>query len=959
MKKTNQFWLLGVGALGLVAHSSASAMRLSEWLQQYEQQTEQTANSYPLGLMWATPEERVRQQAEYAELQHWLVQHLGGPADGANLAGLQQALQAMPPTGRVPTHAANAAWLDANPKRDPVLKPTDTVTLPKRPLAVRVMAADGSVCDTPHKVGVQAQGYARACFAEGMGAWGWLVQPDGRVQKVGLQLWNASLQDQPAPGAWLWLPSSAMTDAFNLRWAQWLATQGVADNVPLASFVRYHRQVAPTLPSPHVLTALDVQGRGLQAQPSSSNWGNVGLMQTPTARMREAGYFGLGFQRVWPYGQTSVFLQPLPWMETGFRYTSISNVLYSNVAEYSGDQAYKDKSIDLKLRAIKESDWLPEVSLGWRDMGGTGLFSSEYLVASKRTGRFDWSGGLAWGYLGNRDSMTNPLSRGLGKGFDVRQNDFGNGGSFAGGSWFHGPVSPFAGVEYQSPWNLVFKAEYDGNNYKNEPHGKSFVVKSPVNLGVVYRPMRGLDVAAGIERGNTWSFGITLYTDLSGLHVPKLTDPATPPVQAGRPSAASQPNWQHTARDVAELTQWQVDQIYRDQDKVVVQASQSQNPYPEVRLNKAMAVLHRDAPADVNTLEVRHTHMGSVLAVQQVDRQQWVQQQTEPARTQAQVLPAQPQYPATPTAAAPQGAEQPLLPAKRSSAFYADPGLDFIQTLGGPDGFVLYQFSAALRMGLKLPGDVQLKGMVRGRLLSNYDQFKDTGSSSMPRVRTHLREYFVTSPVTLSNLSLSKTVRVSQDVYATAYGGLFEEMFGGVGGEVLYRQPGSRWAVGVDINQVQQRAFEQDFNFRDYKAKTGHVTGYWVTPIEGVHASLSAGQYLAGDRGATLTVAKVFANGATMGAFASKTNVPAAVFGEGSFDKGIYWAIPFDAMLTSSSRSYANFTWKPLTRDGGAKVARPISLFNETAWLHPLANSYRPAPPHNDSVAPDDRQEKY
>jgi Exopolysaccharide biosynthesis protein YbjH/Capsule biosynthesis GfcC len=955
--------LMLVSALGLLAQdgvqaqqqhlerAGSSPLRLSEWLQQQAQTQPSKTDIYPLGLMWNTPEERLRQQTEYAALQQLLAQQLGGHA---SLAGLQHALTAMPPTGRVPTHAANAAWLDANPKRDPVLKPTDTVRVPVRPLTVRVMAADGSVCDTPHKEGLQAVDYARACFADAPSAWGWLVQPDGRVQKVGLQLWNAAQQDQPAPGAWLWLPTqSGLTDAFHLRWAQWLATQGVADNVPLDAFAHYHRQVVPTLPSS---SAFDVAGRGLQAQPSSSNWGNVGLMQTPTARMRDAGYFGLGFQRVWPYGQTSVFFQPMSWMETGFRYTSISNRLYSDVAAYSGDQAYKDKSIDLKLRAIQESEWLPELAVGWRDMGGTGLFSSEYVVTSKRTGRFDWSAGLAWGYLGNRANMANPLSRVLGQRFDVRQNSFGNGGTFAGSTWFHGSAAPFGGVEYQSPWNVVFKAEYDGNNYKNDPLGNSFPVKSPINLGMVYRPIRGVDLSAGIERGNTWSFGITLYADLSGLNVPKLTDPVVPAVQARRPSG--EPNWQQTARDVEHLTHWQVDQIYRAQNKVVVEASQTQNPYPEVRLNKAMAVLHRDAPEDVNALEVRHTNMGSVMAVEQVDRNEWVQQQTEPARTQAKHEPVPPQHPAVLTAAVPQGAEQPLLP-PRTSSHYVEPGLDFIQTLGGPDGFILYQFSAALRMGLKLPWDVQLKGLTRARLLNNYDRFKDGGSSSMPRVRTHLREYFVTSPVTLSNLSLSKTVRVSQDVYAAAYGGYFEEMFGGVGGEVLYRQPGSRWAVGVDVNEVRQRAFEQNFNFLDYKAKTGHVTGYWVTPVEGVHASLSAGQYLAGDKGATLTVSKVFANGAVMGAFATKTNVPAAVFGEGSFDKGIFWAIPFDAMLTSSSRYYANFTWKPLTRDGGAKVARPVSLFNETTWLSPLSNNYQPSPPDNDSVAPDDRLEPY
>ena len=193
--------------------------------------------------------------------------------------------------------------------------------------------------------------------------------------------------------------------------------------------------------------------------------------------------------------------------------------------------------------------------------------------------------------------------------------------------------------------------------------------------------------------------------------------------------------------------------------------------------------------------------------------------------------------------------------------------------------------------------------------------------------------------------------------YAAAYAGYFEMMFGGVGGEVLYRQSGSPWAVGVDVNRVQQRSFAQDFSFRDYKISTGHVTGYWMTPFEGVHTALSVGQYLAGDRGATMSVSKVFRNGSSLSAYATKTNVPAAVFGEGSFDKGIAWTIPFDAFLTSSSRYSAGWSWKPLLRDGGARVTRPVNLFAETSWVSPVAKSYRPAPPPNDRVAPNDRVE--
>jgi len=171
---------------------------------------------------------------------------------------------------------------------------------------------------------------------------------------------------------------------------------------------------------------------------------------------------------------------------------------------------------------------------------------------------------------------------------------------------------------------------------------------------------------------------------------------------------------------------------------------------------------------------------------------------------------------------------------------------------------------------------------------------------------------------------------------------------------VLYRPPASKLSVGVDWNRVQQRGFDQGFSMRDYRTQTGHVTAYWETPIPGVQAVASAGQYLASDKGVTLAVAKVFDNGSTMGVYATKTNVSAAQFGEGSFDKGIFWALPFDAFLTRSSVGTAKFLWTPLTRDGGAKLRRPIELYEESKWLSPTANRYRPASPAYGSSAPDD-----
>ena len=907
-------------------------------------------DSYPLGAMWRTPEEVERQQGVFKGLLTSLDELLAkGRISKENFEALKHNLHAMSPTGRVPLAMVDGKWLEAYPSKDPLLGPNDAFEVPLRPISLRVMAEDGRVCEIPHREGLQATDYVQACLgASDHNAWGWVVQPNARVQRVGLKSWNKARQDQPAPGSWVWVPAqnSKLPPTWSQRWAEWLATQGVSNRLPLDVWKAPVRQAYP---EPVNTTWLDLAGRYAEPEPTASNWGNVGLLQTPTARMQKPGYFGLTFHRTWPYQHMGVFFQPVDWLEAGFRYVDTSNRLYGPEA-FSGSLPDKDKSFDVKVRAWQESDWLPEFAVGIRDVGGTGLFSSEYMVASKRTGRVDWSLGMGWGYLGGRGNLNNPLSRVLGQGFNNRVQDGGaQGGQLSTGSWFHGPVSWFGGLEYQTPWNFNVKVEYDGNHYQREPQNNNLPVSSPINWAVVYKPTRGLDVSMGIERGNTWSMGLTFYVDMAGLNMPKVTDPPRPAPNLVRPKANS--NWQQTANDLSAHTLWDVPQLYKSNNTLVVDARNSFNVYNQERLDKAVAVLNRDAPEDIENFEVHHHKAGDVLAVEKVNRTEWVKQQTQPARTAQPIEPVQPVYEVDRARE-----KQALLPEKAVD-FWVEPGLDLVQTLGGPDGY-LYQLSGALWMGLELPKNFKANSTLRYRLSDNYERFTP-GWSYMPQVRTHIAEYLNTRKATLDSLTISKTERLDRNWYATAYAGYFEMMFGGVGGEVLYRQPGSKWAMGLDVNHVRQRSFEQDLSFRDYKINTGHLTGYWMTPFEGIHTSLSVGQYLAGDRGATWSISKVFRNGSSLSAYATKTNVPAAVFGEGSFDKGIAWTIPFDAFLTSSSRYSAGWSWKPLLRDGGARVTRPVNLFAETAWVSPVAKAYRPAPPPNDRVAPDDRVEDY
>ena len=87
-------------------------------------------------------------------------------------------------------------------------------------------------------------------------------------------------------------------------------------------------------------------------------------------------------------------VQPLDWLEAGFRYTNISNRLYSADPSFSGDQALKDKSFDAKFRLWTESAYMPQVALGFRDFAGTGLFQAS--TWSRASASVRWTGASAW-----------------------------------------------------------------------------------------------------------------------------------------------------------------------------------------------------------------------------------------------------------------------------------------------------------------------------------------------------------------------------------------------------------------------------------------------------------------------------------------------------------------------------------------------------------------------------------
>jgi hypothetical protein len=213
---------------------------------------------------------------------------------------------------------------------------------------------------------------------------------------------------------------------------------------------------------------------------------------------------------------------------------------------------------------------------------------------------------------------------------------------------------------------------------------------------------------------------------------------------------------------------------------------------------------------------------------------------------------------------------------------------------------------------------------------NNFASITRVSNSVLPHVRSDATLYLKYGATGIDDVMLSYYSKLAPDVYARVSGGYLETMFGGVGGEVLYRPFGSRWAVGVDMWQVYQRNFDDLFGFQKYNVATGHVSLYWETPWDNITTILRGGRYLAGDYGATFEIYRRFDTGVLIGGWFTLTNVPFSEFGEGSFDKGIRVVIPLEWALPIGTTTSEEVDLRPVQRDGGQELDNDATLFDTT-----------------------------
>jgi len=696
---------------------------------------------------------------------------------------------------------------------------------------------------------------------------------------------------------------------------------------------------------------------------SQTDFGGVGLMQMPSGRMAPEGELSFGGTFNNEYYHGTVSLQLMPWAETTIRYTTVRDLLYSPYYELSGDTSYTDKGIDVKFRLLEESSWLPETSVGIRDIGGTGLFDGEFIAATKRFSNVDFTLGMGWGYLGQSDNFSNPFCT-LSDSYCERSNGYSdNGGTIEYSKWFKGSSAIFGGVEYQTPYQpLRLKVEYDSNDYSGDfPVTKGateMTQHTPWNFGLLYNIAHWGDLRIGYERGDTLTLGFTFNTNFNNI-TPSWRDSPAPAYAPN--SKAENTNWAEVSKELANNAGYQQAEIITSEKNITVKATQTKYRDLDIAQKRAGLLLSQVRTPDIESYTFIEMKKGMELIETQFDadkfdqvvNNEYIGAKLDDAKVSSM------------TNLTPQNSTS-FSPNDNKLTYNLDGTLT--QSFGSAENFYLYAVGVTANSAYQLTPKLELSGALYVNFFDNYDEFSYVENSpyidnfAVPRVRSLFRYYVHDNPVRMTNLQLTWFDRLSENIYFQGYGGYLESMFAGVGGEVLYRPENSNWAIGADLSLISQRdpnnwfsTYSDDyFEFDDgcnggvyttncaayvlSQGETGFINLYYRPQLSFLGNTLiqaNIGQFLGQDKGVRLDVSKRFNSGIIAGFYASFTDLSSEDFGEGSFTKGFYVSMPFDVLTVKPSRTRVILDWQPLTRDGGQKLGRKYDLYNLTDTRSP------------------------
>jgi hypothetical protein len=637
---------------------------------------------------------------------------------------------------------------------------------------------------------------------------------------------------------------------------------------------------------------------------STMHIGIVGLNTIPTARMDEAGTIRFGASHTDPHNHAFLGMQ-------------IARPLYINLRQSMLVSSIGDKpkrvypGMDIKLRITKEDRYMPEFAFGMDSAIGHKRYSSEYFALSKRFYDFDVTTGIAWGRMGSAGHIKNPFAR-LSNHFE-RDRDFTDENAAGPQQWFTGKeIGFFAGVEYFTPIRgFSFKADIGADRYPAETSSSDFKKPAAWSIGLNYKPKNWIDIGASLIGGDKVMARLSFQNNLFNWR--GKSHKATEAREISFDGSSDREKARKEAIDSG-IAMGKVRIDKTDISSVVVF-----NDYEPAAMQIGRAARHlaSNAGPDIRTITiipVRNNIRGKMITLSRRD--------LESAIVHRRGSPEEIWHDASF-----KNNTRSISDITSERKYKIFPEVSF--SFGEEDTSHLHRVSIIAEETKHYKWGFYGGNAFRLNLDDRLYQLDKTRPLPVRPVRSDV-SHFARNTVTLDRSFLSWMHTIKQDFHLAVTAGYLEEMYAGLGGEVLYRPFDSPLAIGAEFWRVQKRdpASFLALGIKNDPTYTGHLNLYYDVPDTDITLFAKAGKYLGNDLGGTAGIETTFGDVKLRGHVTATNKRDLDVFGKDtSLYAGLQLSLPLGNIPYVPQGSAARFKFEPMGRDAGQALDKHVSLY--------------------------------
>ncbi|HSX10334.1 MAG TPA: YjbH domain-containing protein [Chlamydiales bacterium] len=652
-----------------------------------------------------------------------------------------------------------------------------------------------------------------------------------------------------------------------------------------------------------------------------------GYFTMPSARTFDAGLFGFGFAYVPPYHIWSLGFQFFDHVEATGNYWVYKGILDGAFGHLGfGDSA--ERAANLKFVLLRREDgfpFLPDFALGWNDFLGTCRFNSFYVVATKEFLSYNCEATLGWG-------------RGRIHGF------------YGGLAW-----TPFRHADYF--WkDLSLVAEYDANNYKHHgpehPGGRH--VDNRINAGVQLKVWDIFRLSASTLRGNNWAASAALNYNLGSSKgfVPKIYDPDPYSAPIDTEPVGLLRSREELAQELAYAFQEQGFDLYT---LYLIPCENGKNHL----WMKIVNVRYREEDEVRSRIEyvlagLTPSNISTVTAVTEAEGVPIHEYRfrAEDLRRYGEGRLGEDEFriiaPTREVSDKPGKYDAALLYQRRKRIWILTFRPWFRSYLGSSRGKFKYEVGLALNPEGYLFDEIyyNICGTYTAKSsVMDMDSKDFINPSRIINVRTDSILYNQSNSFHLEQAYLQKSWNMGQGWFSRLGLGYFEIAYAGLALEALYYPVHVNWAIGFSTASLLKRGYygvgfqhkirkytSEGFIWLPYIGFQYFVDFYYQYKPFALDFKVSAGQFLARDKGIRVEGGRTFPSGLRVGLWYTLTTANDVVNGSRYYDKGFSITLPLDMFLRKSSRTRIGYAMSAWLRDCGAISATGKQLYPTLFW---------------------------